>query len=1072
MMNTAGAKTIQVSINGTSCSVLEGSTILEAAREQGISIPTLCHDPRLESYGSCWVCVVKVEGAKGFVPSCATKVRQGMKIITDDDEVLAARKMAFELILSNHYGDCKAPCTLACPSNIDVQGYVGLISHGKSAEALRLIKKDNPFPAVCGRVCPRPCEEACRRNLVDEPVAIDYLKRHVADKDLFSDKPWLPACMPKNGKKAAVIGGGPAGLSAAWFLRLQGTDVKVYEAQEKAGGMLRYGIPDYRLPQDVLDSEIALIVQLGVEIEYGQTLGKNLDLKKLLTENDAVILALGAWNSRDLRIKGEELPGVVSGIGILHEVACGNRPGVGAKVAVVGGGNTAIDAARTSLRLGADDVQIFYRRSRNEMPASSAEIEEALDEGVHITYLAAPTAITQGENSGLELHLIKMELGEPDASGRQRPVPVAGSDFSWRVDTVISAVGQYTDASSFIGIEGLVDEKGNIISDAQTGATPVEKLFAAGDLVTGPDIAIRAIAGGKFAAASIEQFFSGIPIDRKNEFLSKKEYLKPVAAEDLEDEEKIPRAAMAMIPLESRQRSFSEIELGYSDEQAIVESGRCLQCGCQDVHECKLKQYAEEYGASATRFIGDFHIHTVDESHPFIIRDPSKCILCGRCVRICDEVQGLGVLGYVKRGFDSVIEPSFSKPFGDVDLCINCGQCVSACPVGALTEKYSFGKTVPLEEDVREGFCPMCSVNCPVEYRSHGSLFTRVTERVDGYGGTLCERGRFKNHFVLGADADKAYTFMHDGKSIDRDEADRHLKSYLQHAGMTLMRLSPFLSGDVIDYMIDKAMDVGCVVQPIGLGTIHNGWLELNTASESTIFESRSAMAPGRQSLNPESRYFFEDTSTDSRHRAVIILGTLADSNNVAFTEAYRMKREGFFSLWIVGDDGPAARRVSDRHFPKLSSLEDALRYAQIEHRMVDILVNPEEVHKCCERDMENRLIQTIADASTWQKIRTTLFWNARNSWYLIKSIQRNGALRGDGRRSLEDFGLVLDVGGDLIGTDKQKTVRWGGKPDGADLFIPVPLEYWIEGYSEPSGRKPVRTGHQTTLDIRNSLLI
>jgi hypothetical protein len=184
------------------------------------------------------------------------------------------------------------------------------------------------------------------------------------------------------------------------------------------------------------------------------------------------------------------------------------------------------------------------------------------------------------------------------------------------------------------------------------------------------------------------------------------------------------------------------------------------------------------------------------------------------------------------------------------------------------------------------------------------------------------------------------------------------------------------------------------------------------------------------------------------------------------------MKREGFFSLWIVGDDGPAARRVSDRHFPKLSSLEDALRYAQIEHRMVDILVNPEDVHKCCERDMENRLIQTIADASTWQKIRTTLFWNARNSWYLIKSIQRNGALRGDGRRGLEDFGLVLDVGGDLIGTDKQKTVRWGGKPDGADLFIPVPLEYWIEGYSEPSGRKPVRTGHQTTLDIRNSLLI
>ena len=521
-MTNGGKKYIQVTINGKPCSVFEGMTILAAARQQGLSIPTLCDDPRLEPYGSCWVCLVKVEGAKGFVPSCSTLVKPGMNIITDDEEVRQARKLAFELILSNHYGDCKAPCTLACPSNIDVQGYVGLISHGKYAEALRLVKKDNPFPSVCGRVCPRPCEDECRRNLVDEPVGIDYLKRYIADLDLFSGSPWKPECAKSNGRKVAVIGGGPAGLSAAYYLKTAGISVTVYEAQEKAGGMLRYGIPDYRLPQDVLDREIALIGEMGVDIVCGKRLGEDLDLKQLMDENDAVLLATGAWLGRSMRIKGEDLPGVMVGIDMLRDVSCGNHPRVGKKVAVIGGGNTAIDAARSSLRLGADDVQIFYRRSREEMPASDMEIEEAIDEGIRITYLAAPSAVSQGDNGGLLLHLINMELGEPDASGRRRPVPVANSDFSWDVDTVISAVGQYPDPGPFASFEGLVDEKGYILCDGETGATGIPGLFAAGDLVTGPDIAIRAIAGGKHAAASLGRFLAVSLWRGKKNFLSGK----------------------------------------------------------------------------------------------------------------------------------------------------------------------------------------------------------------------------------------------------------------------------------------------------------------------------------------------------------------------------------------------------------------------------------------------------------------------------------------------------------------------------------------------------------------------
>ncbi|MBN2049601.1 MAG: FAD-dependent oxidoreductase [Spirochaetales bacterium] len=1073
MMTNGGRKLIQVHINGKECAVFEGVTILQAAREQGLHIPTLCDDRRLEPYGSCWVCLVKVEGAKGFVPSCATQVRPGMKIVTDDEEVRQARKLAFELILSNHYGDCKAPCTLACPSNIDVQGYVGLIAYGKNAEALKLVKKNNPFPSVCGRVCPRPCEDECRRNIVDEPVGIDYLKRYIADIDLFSGNPWKPEVAPSNGKKVAVIGGGPAGLSAAYYLKQAGTEVTVYEAQEKAGGMLRYGIPDYRLPQDVLDKEIALITDLGVSLICGKCLGTELELETLLKENDAVLLALGAWQSREMRIAGEDLPGVLPGIDMLRGVAEGNHPKIGRKVAVIGGGNTAIDAARTSLRLGADDVQIFYRRSREEMPASDMEIEEALEEGIRITYLAAPSKITKGRNNPLELHLITMELGEPDPSGRRRPVPVEGADFSWEVDTVIAAVGQYTDTSSLKTAEGLVDERGNIVCDKETGATAIPKLFAAGDVVTGPDIAIRAIAGGKHAAASIGMFFAGLQVERKAEFLVRKSDLRPVTAEDLEDEEKLPRQTMPKIPLERRRRSFSEIEMGYTDEQALIEARRCLECGCQDVHECKLKEYAQEYEARIDRFVGDFQVHPVDKSHPYIVRDPSKCILCGRCVRICQEVQGLGVLGYVKRGFASHIEPSFGSPFGEVDLCISCGQCVSACPVGALTEKFPSGKTVPLEEEVTPGYCPMCSVSCPVEYRSHGSLFTRITERFDTYGGILCERGRFQNTFILQNQSNgKGICSTPDG-NLERKKASGLMDSYMKESKKVLMRISPFLSGEVIDYFLARAGELGCVVRPIGLEHINPSWIELNNLGKGGLPESSLSTKNGRRPFNLETHYFFEDTGIDPQRRAALVLGTLYDSNNVAFTEAYRMKKAGYFTLWVVGDNGPAVQRTADRVFPNLSSLDDALQYAQFERRMVDILINPEDLHVCCERDTENRLIQSIGEASTWQKIRVTLFWNARNSWYLLKSLgERESPEEIGNSGGMEDFDLILDVGGNLESNDNRRVIRWGGDNTHVDLHIPVPLKYWIEGYSEPSGRSPLRQGAQDREEIRNALLL
>ncbi|HUJ74311.1 MAG TPA: FAD-dependent oxidoreductase, partial [bacterium] len=393
------ADTIEITLDGKKLLVQPGTTILDAAESQGIRIPTLCHDKRLDPYASCWVCLVQVEKARGFVPSCSTRVTPGMVITSTAPQVAAARRMALELILSNHYGDCKAPCTLTCPSNIDIQGYLGLVANGKFQEAVELIRRDNPMPAVIGRICPRPCEQKCRRNLVEEPLNINGVKRFVADLEAASGG-MEPRTRPApSGKRAVVVGGGPAGLSAAWYLSEKGVSVTILEAQEKAGGMLRYGIPDYRLPPAVLDAAISQMTSMGAVLKAGVRLGRDATLEQLRSEYDAVVLAFGAWKSRGLRIPGEDHPAVLSGIDFLRDVNEGRPVTVGDTVAIVGGGNTALDAARCSLRAGASKVTMYYRRTREEMPAADTEIQEAIEEGIDIQYLAAPVSIeTEGES--------------------------------------------------------------------------------------------------------------------------------------------------------------------------------------------------------------------------------------------------------------------------------------------------------------------------------------------------------------------------------------------------------------------------------------------------------------------------------------------------------------------------------------------------------------------------------------------------------------------------------------------------------------------------------------------------
>ena len=1046
------AKTIEFTLDGKTITAEAGATILAVAEREGIRIPTLCNDRRLEPFASCWVCLVKVERAKGFVPSCGTKVAPGMVVSTSSPDVLAARKMAFELLLSSHYGDCKAPCTLTCPSNVDIQGYLGLVANGKLEEAVELIRRDNPMPAVIGRICPRPCEEKCRRNLVEEPLNINGVKRFAADVEAAAGGMPVRTPSPKTGKKAAVVGGGPAGLSAAWYLSEKGVDVTIFEAMEKAGGMLRYGIPDYRLPPEVLDRTIGEMLSMGAELRTGAALGRDVTLEGLRSQYDAVVLAIGAWKSRGLRIPGEEHPEVLSGIDFLRDVNAGKPVRVGARVAIIGGGNTAMDAARCSLRLGASKVTMYYRRTREEMPASDAEIEETLEEGVDIQYLAAPVSI-QAEGKALSsLTLLRMELGEPDASGRRRPVPIDGSEYTVEVDTVISAVGQYADTkllSGLAGLAGLVDEKGNLKADLMTGATGVPGVFAAGDLLTGTDIAIRAIAGGKHAARAALAFFAGRAYERPKEFLSKKSDFREPTPADFTDTPRAPRAKPPVLAPETRKRNFTEIEKTFSREQALQEAARCLECGCQDVKDCALKLHATEYDAVATRYLGEVGEHPIDESHPFISRDPSKCVLCGRCVRICLEVQGIGVLGYIYRGFASVVAPSFGVPFGEDKSCISCGQCVSACPVGALTEKLPAQKAVPLQERIEEGACSLCSIGCAIEYRWHGSLLTRITERFQAPNyGKLCKKGKFGHGFLNEAVPAAP-------SASDLEAARASVNALLAGSKAPLMRISPSLCGEAIDLFLDASVKKRIPVEAAGLAKLDPRW------------SAFAAAQPGAS------------THTGIR----ILVGDIADSNNVAFTEALRLRRQGVADLWVVGPgdlngggDGGAnletARRAASRLFPTLAELKTAIEEASAKAAVI-VVVNPEEILAKAGAATEKMVLETLlaaqaggSGAHATGKTRVVLLWNSRNAGYLF------GRLAADGhKRPPKKPDLLLDVGIEEP-TNGVKRIVWGKKATADALFIPLPHELWIRGRSHPTGRESFLAGAVDADGLRARVLL
>lgn len=688
---------MNITLDGVKVECKEGETILQVARREGIEIPTLCYHDELKPFASCFICVVEVKGLPRLVPSCSTIVSDGMDVSTYSEKVKASRKVCVELLLSDHCGDCRAPCQVECPAGIDIPGFISLLAHSSEADAIKLIKENLPLPASLGRVCPRPCETECRRACVDDSVSICFLKRFIADKDLQSPSPYVATAGKPTGKKVAIIGAGPAGLSAAFYLKKDGHEVSIFDAHAEPGGMLRYGIPAYRLPRDTLAKEISLIEKMGVKMNQNKKLGKDFTLDGLKKDYDAVFLAIGAQSATDMRVEGEKEGGAISGIEFLEDISLGKKVNIGNDVVVVGGGNTAIDAARTSLRLGSEKVTILYRRSRDEMPANKVEIEAAEHEGVDIQFLSLPTKMEK-DAKGIKLTCVKMKLGEPDASGRRRPIPIEKSEYTIRASAVISAIGQGVDTTC------LDDEpfdikltKWNTLDvNTQTFETNVPGIFAGGDCASGADIAVTAIAAGKKAAASIDQFLkgekvTGIPKAYLHSMGTKEEAPK----EQFEKVAKKDRTQMPELPAKSRIKDFKEVETGFTFDMARKEAERCLSCGCRSYESCTLRRLAVEYGSNPDRFAGAKRHFFIDESHPQIRYEGHKCILCGSCVRVCSEVKKLDALGYVGRGFVTQMKPIFEKPWTQ-STCDSCLKCVPLCPTGALSLKVTPADEVSL----------------------------------------------------------------------------------------------------------------------------------------------------------------------------------------------------------------------------------------------------------------------------------------------------------------------------------------------------------------------------------------
>jgi NADPH-dependent glutamate synthase beta subunit-like oxidoreductase/formate hydrogenlyase subunit 6/NADH:ubiquinone oxidoreductase subunit I/ferredoxin len=732
----------RLEVDGRIVEGLEGQTILEVCRANGIEIPTLCYEPKLPGFGACRMCVVEVEGEAHPPISCSRLAEPGMVVRTQSEQVRRLRRTNLELIFSDHNAYCLPPCQNKCPSHIDIPGFLKANAEGQFRESARIFKRTIPFPSILGRVCPAPCEEHCRRDEVDEAIAIRDSHRYAGDIVLTAQaegiEPPLPfETEPKTGKRVAVVGSGPAGMAAAYYLLMSGHDVTVFERDPEPGGMLRYGIPEYRLPKkEVLEPEYESVWRLGARIECNRALGRDFSLDDLRDQGyDASIVATGTYDANKLGIPNEDADGVIDGLEYLRTATLGlPYPGHrGSHVVVIGGGFTAMDCWRTSLRQGAAQVTLVYRRDMKDMPAQS-EVHEALEEGGKAIFQAGPTRVVVDANNKVTgVEFIRMQPGAPDASGRRRPEPAPGTEFVVACDRVLLAIGQGPDLSWIgPGNEGIVADRSRLRADAVTFETGRPGVFGTGDVHIGSSTVVQAVAEGRRCAYAADAYLKGHDLAelRQRQTLAETEpvFLSIVP---FTDEPKEQRYRLRSLSAAERVKGYAEYEIPYTAAEVMAESTRCLQCTCEAIGDCDLRRLGIEYGTTLptlershdggagfrsvteNRFTGANHDYIRDDSHAFILREPSRCIDCGRCANVCAEVVGAACYDFMRIGFDTLVTTPLDMSLNDTP-CVSCGRCAETCPTGALMPK----PRILQKYDVDESRCILCGIcvdACPYD---------------------------------------------------------------------------------------------------------------------------------------------------------------------------------------------------------------------------------------------------------------------------------------------------------------------------------------------------------------------
>jgi heterodisulfide reductase subunit A2 len=673
---------------------------------------------------------------------------------------------------------CKAACVDACPIHTNVLGYLKHISEGRFADAYMLIRATNPFPSVCGRVCYAPCEGVCNRGQLDDPLAIRDLKRFAVDR--FDVNSLEVPQITKTEKKVAVIGAGPAGLACAHDLAVEGHEVTVFEACLEPGGMLRYAIPEYRLPKAELGKEIRYIEKLGVTIRCGVEIGKDINLDTIKNDFDAIFIGTGAPKGLPLNADGEDLPGVIDGIRFLRAVNSNETMRTGKNVAIIGGGNTAIDCARTAKRLGSESVRLIYRRTRDEMPAAHEEIEALLHEGIQIQFLTAPVHF-YGENGTLSrMECIRMELGEPDASGRRRPVPVANSEFVIPVDSVITAAGQATQTSFAEGIGVSLAKDGTIQVDPLTGATNIEGVFAGGDVSTGPAYVVDAIAAGQGAAKSISRYLKGEPVLAANE---RKKPEKLTGAEVADLAARIPRTERMPMPevnVEERVANFEEVAIGYSPEEASAEASRCLAGqveGCIQCGECERRCEVKAIDYAMQDEIVEIEYDSIVLAPGFDLYDPTE-----------KREYGYGTLEGVMTGIEFERICSVTGPTGG-EILLN----------GKAPKRFYFIQCVGSRD--RQSGARFCSRVCCMYTAKHASIVKDRIKDAQIYVSYIDVRAYGKGYEEFYKSTQESGTFYIRGIPGEITKSENGL----------LVKVEDMLSGEMLEVEVD------CVVLATGV---------------------------------------------------------------------------------------------------------------------------------------------------------------------------------------------------------------------------------------------------------------